>query len=220
MFIAAGLGLGLMISGCGGGGGNGGGSDPDSYLPLEVGNSWEYRMTLAPGLIPAQVEQNQEFDYHETVIGIGVDQGLQHFVIQAVREETETYPELETFQLRRVDANAIYARLPLFDDAHNFTGYYDSPHLKLPPRLGDTWEDPEVEASFTTAAVDEQITVPAGTFSSVRVEQSSSIPGPDGTSLPFTIKTWYALGVGIVKDETWEGDVKTSMIELREYDLR
>jgi hypothetical protein len=28
------------------------------------------------------------------------------------------------------------------------------------------------------------------------------------------VKQWFARGVGVVKDETYEDDVKTSMIEL------
>lgn len=215
----------LVTAGCGGGGtGDGNGAPPEGYLPLALGNSWQYLMTLAPDLEPvvaAEQDQNQEFDYSETVIGTGVSDGVEHFVVQSRREATDRWPEFEFFQLRRVDDTAVYARLPIFDEQGQFLRYYDAPYLKLPPQVGERWVDPEYGEEFVTAAVGEQVSVPAGTFSCVRVEQTAEIPAEDdGSPVQYVVRTWYARGVGVVRDETWEDDVKTSMIELVEYSVR
>src|SRR5690554_2127466 len=71
----------LIATGCGGGGGDS--PESRSYLPLEVGNRWDYRMTLAPDVVPAQAAQNQIFDYHETVIGTANLQGEEYYIIQS-----------------------------------------------------------------------------------------------------------------------------------------
>jgi|LSQX01.3.fsa_nt_gb hypothetical protein len=195
----------LIATGCGGGGGDS--PESRSYLPLEVGNRWDYRMTLAPDVVPAQAAQNQIFDYHETVIGTANLQGEEYYIIQSVREATQEYPQLVYQQARRETEEAIWARVG--DPA------YDLPVLMLPPTAGETWQDPEApEFTIATAAVGDQVTVPAGTYSCVRVEQSWERPIEGSDPVRMLVKQWFARGVGVVKDETYEDDVKTSMIEL------
>jgi hypothetical protein len=210
VLIAVGVGLALIAAGCGGGGGGGGdngGTPSDSYLPMTVGNSWDYLMTFAPDIVPVQEPQNQLFDYHETIIGIANLSDNDYFLFRSVRDETDQYPERVWQQIRRQTDEAIYARVG--DPA------YDLPVLMLPPREGETWTDPIFpEVTFTTAAVGEQVTVPAGTFSCVRVEQNYEVTPEEGDPIQMTIKSWFSRGVGLVKDETWEDDVRTTMIEL------
>ena len=227
MLIAGPLCFGLLIAGCGGGGdvpGNGGNGGPASYLPLAQGNSWHYLMTLAPDLLPVvqkQVEENQEFDYHETVTASGIYDGVEFSEIESLRAATDEFPENQFFQLRRVSEDGIYARIPIFDEYGNFSHWHDSTQLLLPPQQGETWTDDDLATDFTTAAVDVQVTVPAGTFTCVRVDQSSERRSDeDESAIQYTVRTWYAQGVGIVKDETWEDDTKTSMIELVEYNVQ
>jgi hypothetical protein len=212
--IALGIGLALVASGCGGGGGGGNGGPADnSYLPMQVGNSWDYLMTFAPDIVPVQDQQNQLFDYHETIIGISNLADNDYFLFRSVRDETEQYPERVFQQVRRKTEDAIYARVG--DPA------YDLPVLMLPPQEGETWTDPVFpEVAFTTAAVDEQVTVPAGTFNCVRVEQTYEIPVEDGDPIQMLIRSWFAPGVGLVKDETREDDVRTTMIELTSYNIQ
>jgi len=209
--IITGIGLALIAAGCGGGGGNGGGPNT-SHLPMKLGNTWDYRMTLAPDVIPAQATENQLFDYHEVVIGIAGLDGVDYFLVRSTRDATDQYPERVWQQIRREDNDGIYARVG--DPA------YDLPVLMLPPRQGNTWTDPFFpEVVFTVAAVGEQVTVPAGTFSCVRVEETWEQAVDGGDPIAHTIKSWYSRGVGLVKDETWEGDAKTSMIELTAHTI-
>jgi hypothetical protein len=48
----------------------------------------------------------------------------------------------------------------------------------------------------------------------VRVEQNYEVTPEEGDPIQMTIKSWFSRGVGLVKDETWEDDVRTTMIEL------
>lgn len=226
--VAGCLCLALLAAGCAGGGdtnGNGGNGAPDSYLPLTVGNSWHYLMTLAPDTEPIVIEQvgeNQLFDYHETVVQSWNYEGVRYGLIEAKREETEDYPEHQGQLIMGVGEEAVYARLALLDETGQVVvGEIDVPYLMLPPQEGETWEDLEYGGTCTTGAVDEEVTVPAGTFTCVRVEQAWEGPADgEGSGVEYVIRRWYAQGVGLVKDETWEGDAKTSMIELTEYTVR
>jgi len=218
LLIALSIGLAAVLAGCGGGdsggGGNGGGGNggSTSYLPMKLGNTWHYRMTLAPDVVPAQATGNQLFDYHEEVIGIASLSGKDYFIVRSTRDATAQYPERVWQQIRREDREAIYARVG--DPA------YDLPVLMLPPQRGESWSDPFfAEVTFTVAAVGEQVTVPAGTFGCVRVEERWEEAVVGGAPITHVIKSWYARGVGLVKDETWEDEAKTSMIELTSYTI-
>lgn len=218
VLISCALILALLVSGCGGGG-DGDRAARTSYLPMAVGNTWHYLMTLAPDVIPAQAGGNQLFDYHEEITGIANYDGAEYFIAYATRDATDEYPAGHWEQVRRETRNAILARLQLYDETGEVVvGSYDLPVLMLPPQLGRTWTDPYFpEVVFTIAAVGEQVTVPAGTFSCVRVEQTWEEPVEGGSPIMHTIRSWYARGVGLVKDETWENDAKTTMIELTAY---
>ncbi|MGI5819668.1 MAG: hypothetical protein ACOX9R_16415 [Armatimonadota bacterium] len=211
----------LTAAGCGGGGDGDGHAPSTSYLPMRVGNTWTYLMTFAPDIIPLQAGENQLFDYHETIIGTAALDGTEYFLFRSVREATDEYPERNWQQIRRETGDAILARLPIYDETGQvIVDSYDLPVLTLPPRQGATWANPEFpEITFTIAAVGEQVSVPAGTFSCVRVEESWEEPVEDGSPILRTNRSWFSRGVGLVKDETWEDDAKTTMIELTEYTL-
>ncbi|MGD9497197.1 MAG: hypothetical protein AB7Y46_12940 [Armatimonadota bacterium] len=209
--IAALIAVSALTVGCGGGDGNG---SSTSYLPMEIGNTWTYTLTLAPGLTPEQITDGLVFPYHETVIGVADLQGTRYHVIRARREAVGQYPERTWQQYRRVTAQAIYARVG--DPA------YDLPILKLPPAAGETWTDPQFpEVAYRTAATAEQVTVPAGTFACVRVEQQSeTVPNEGESPVQFTVRSWYARGVGVVRDETLEDGELTSTLELESYSVQ
>jgi len=201
----------VIVAGCGGGGGNGA---SNSYLPMATGNTWDYTLTLAPGMVPAQIPGGQEFPYNESVIGAADLQGTEYYAVQARRDAVGEHPERIWQQFRREDAQGIYARVG--DPA------YDLTILRLPPRAGDTWTDPIFsEVTFATAAVAEQVTVPAGTFTCVRVEQEYDTT-PDGAQSPvhITVRSWYARGVGLVRDETLEDSDLTSTLRLESYSVQ
>jgi hypothetical protein len=212
--ITLGLTLALTATGCGGGGGgNGDGPSSTSYLPMQVGNSWQYVMTLAPDIVPTQEQPNQVFDYHETITGTeGLDEA-EYFIFRSVREQTGQHPERPWQQNRRETDEAIYAVVG--DPA------YDLPVLTLPPSLGDTWTDPVFpEVTFEITAVNEQVTVPAGTFTCVRVEQTYERPVEDGDPVTEMTLTWFARGVGQVKQQALDDGVLTAMLELTDYSVQ
>ncbi len=200
----------ILAAGCGGGGGNAG---SNSYLPLTLGNTWSYTMTLAPGLVPAQIAGGTEFPYSETVVGIADLQGTQYAAVLSRREAVDPYPERSWQQFRREDAEAIYARVG--DPG------YDLPILMLPPTVGETWSDPTFAGvTYTTVSTTERVTVPAGTFTCVRVEQEydTVVEGSEDT-VHVTVRSWYARGVGLVRDETLEDDTVTSTLVLENYEV-
>ncbi len=79
-----------------------------------------------------------------------------------------------------------------------------TPVLKVPGAKGDKWECPmaldgEKQCDYTLVAGGvEEVSVPAGKFNALRIDQTSV--GTDGKTIQ-TIATWYAPGVGVVKME-------------------
>lgn len=201
----------ILLAGCGGGGGGGGSS---SYLPMAVGNSWDYILTLAPGVEPAQIEGGTQFPYHERVTGVAILQGTRYFAIQARREAVDPYPEGVWQQFRREDLHGIYARVG--------QPAYDLPILMLPPRTGATWTDPFFpDVTYTIVSVASPVTVPAGQFTCVRVdEEYDYVPEDAQSPIHITVRSYYARGVGLVRDETLEDGVLTSTLELTGYTLQ
>ncbi len=206
--IALGTAL-VLAGGCGGGGGGDGGSN--SYLPLTLGSTWSYTLTLGPGLVPAQIPGGTDFPYTETVVGVADLQGTQYASVLSVRGAVDPWPERSWQQFRRETGAAIYARVG--DPG------YDLPILMLPPTAGETWSDPtSAEVTYTTVATAERVTVPAGTFTCVRVEQEydTEVEPGQGT-VHVTVRSWYARGVGLVRDETLEDETVTSTLVLESY---
>jgi len=212
----------LLVTGCGGGGDGGPQSDLTSYLPMAVGNNWSYDLRIRADLIvPTQAHPGWNvFVQTEEITGTALLQGTSYFVFQITRLANATYPELAYApQYRRVDAQGVHARYPA--DPADFT------LLQTPPQVGDTWADgvfPNI--TYETVAIGEQVTVPAGTFDCVKVEMfdPDALSG-DGEYRFQRVDTWFAQGVGIVKDETWEQKISSgqwellSDIKLREYEI-
>ena len=116
--------------------------------------------------------------------------------------------------LRDLSPEILLASTNFVDDVEHCLKANTSPHLAeqltgnrdfLQGTLGDLMA--------------ERVTVPAGTFSCVRVEETWEQAVDGGSPIVHTIKSWYARGVGLVKDETWEDDAKTSMIELTAHTI-
>jgi hypothetical protein len=82
---------------------------------------------------------------------------------------------------------------------------HDTPicYLKLPNKPGDKWDFAEGRIKGTmTSFEQEQVTVPAGTFTAIRIEMVESLRPPrpgDVVPVPPKWTFWYAPGVGLVK---------------------
>lgn len=212
------------LAGCGGGGGGGGNPASTSYMPLAVGNTWDYILTLAPGLEPAQISGGTRFPYHETVTGVATLQGTRYFAIQARREAVDPYPEGVWQQFRREDREAIYSHVSLIDpDTGAVVVAYDRPFLKLPPVKDATWTDPYFpDVTYTIVAVAAPVNVPAGQFTCVRVDEEYDYQPEDPEDPPIHVvwRSFYARGIGLVRDESLEDGRVISTLELVSYSLQ
>jgi hypothetical protein len=246
-FVAAIVSLLATLAGCGGGGG-GTPPSQQSYFPLAENNTWSYQISLeagsamrgagddsvvravdAVGLIspvplavrrfPASrlsprasavarlspLASRLQTDLISTVIGSEILEGRQYWAVQAELVADGT----STVQHMRIDATGLYAYREVDGQVSDIC------LLKLPPRVGDTWTVPgDEQIIFTTEATDDAVSVPAGDFECVRVSQVDNTSEP-----PYTLLTWFAYGVGLVQDNTLEGDTLTSELKLISYEL-
>ena len=208
----------LVTAGCGGGGGGGLQSDLNSYLPMADQNSWTYDLRIRADLtVPSQVHPGwNSFVQTEDITGVAQFEGTDYFVFSVTREAVGQFPEATWTQFRRVDRQGVYAR--------DLLQAVDLTLLRTPPVVGDTWDHPLIEhITYEVTAVAAQVTVPAGTFDCVVVTMTDVTPNENHPEwVPFTVRTWLAKGVGIVRDRTFEGpdEDMTSEIKLRAYGLK
>jgi hypothetical protein len=78
---------------------------------------------------------------------------------------------------------------------------------------GNQKMDFTIDSTFTAVGY-ETVTVPAGTFNALKVEESSDMGGPE----PTIINLWYAQNVGSIKTEIKMGD-QTLVNELVSYNI-
>ena len=91
---------------------------------------------------------------------------------------------------------------------------------------GETVPSKSTSNQNCTAAGNESVTVPAGTFNAMRVECqlnlkiSITMMGVEiPTEMSFSTTTWYAAGVGMVKTDTLLSDSTTTIMELTAYNI-
>ncbi|HTU91042.1 MAG TPA: hypothetical protein VMF69_13265 [Gemmataceae bacterium] len=91
--------------------------------------------------------------------------------------------------------------------------------LKLPPRKGDSWKVDSKSDGMTFRGgfevAEQEITVPAGTYKTFRVASEDL----EVNSLKPTITTFFAEGVGMVKQVLSMGDAKIE-IELEKFEAK
>ncbi len=224
-FVAAIVSLLAALAGCGGGGNTP--PSQQSYFPLAENNTWSYQIVVHVPSEKGRVADRpslyrtfpfalahlkapksglrQAVDLISTVIGSEILEGRQYWAVQAELVADET----STVQHMRIDATGLYAYREVEGQVSDIC------LLKLPPRVGDTWTVPgDEQIVFTTEATDDAVSVPAGDFECVRVSQVDNSSEP-----PFTLLTWFAYGVGLVQDNTLEGDTLTSELKLITYEL-
>jgi len=215
-FLLGGAALLAWAAGCGddgGGGRDGGGSSVSALLPLAVGASWTYRVTDA---VSGTVE-----DKSQTVTSTQRLEGVDGDVFELVTgrtdgDRTESYQQStaagvvrfreETFSGQALQQGERYApaklRVPALTDvgasvAQTFsvTKYDASGAATVPSAKTEIWV---LEATET-------ITVPAGTFDTVRLRR---------TGAKNEKRYWFARGVGKVREE---GTGQTE--ELESYEV-
>jgi hypothetical protein len=77
-------------------------------------------------------------------------------------------------------------------------------YLRYPVEKGETYRVNDGEQLMIVLATDESVTVPAGTFECIVYKQI------DPQELNYTYTCYVAVGVGIVKAETWQDGRKTT----------
>ncbi len=226
----------LVVAGCN--------SEPqgDSYFPLDVGARWEYDVAsdvngvLTRETYQARVDRTVDYASGDQVYvrrievpgNIGIEYWLRKDKVGIARIAKRTDVE----EIAQLDRNARTV-------------------IKLPVTLGASWmvpsepfviapktdlgqrelKMPKVLMTYTIEAVDESVTVPAGTFKNcARAVGVGNLPlyldAVTGfTDIPITNREWYCKGVGLVKLEReeplgsmlWSGGKVT--MELTDFKL-
>ncbi len=76
--------------------------------------------------------------------------------------------------------------------------------LKLPTKVGDSWNGPNMRPTYTVVKVDEMVEVPAGKFRAIKIEFAM------GTDPKTTV--WHAPCVGVVKTMINLGGTERSQV--------
>jgi hypothetical protein len=181
--------LSLSIVALGAAGCDGGGEGAAKYFPMKIGATWNFIVTPANGVALTETKQNTE--------------GSPSTLTQT-HNLGSAYSYTESFEL---DPSGIFITGSTYAYATE-QETYSPPLLLLPsnttPGFSTSTTSTETEQGSTNATdtvtvvgtVDgiEAVTVPAGTFSALRVTRLFT--RPDGTT---TGMQWYAPGVGAVK---------------------
>lgn len=166
------------------------------YFPTTVGARWEYKWKK--GVTTVVVTSVKVKDEVATVT-------VEEVLADGKRAPYETVLVSRAGIWQSVNCGGVFTHNPPLcwlqnphkvGDEWAFKGWFGP--------IGETW----VPASGTiTVQAVERVTVPAGTFTAVRVEGQGNIAGP------WTHKRWYAPGVGLIKLVHGSGDV----VELKSF---
>jgi len=196
----------------------------DSHFPLVDGSSWTYHHT---NLV------DDPWDETDTVLAATYE-GQDAFILS----DQEDAEGEQTHSTHVVDGTRVYRAYKEIEvaDVVAVTTKYDPPFLRYDEawlRAGDTvtldddWQQTCVVASsasscapgavktgvtthtFTVLSIADEITVPAGTFSAVKVQR-------DNVSDPETKLFWFAAGVGKIREENPSTGAVT---ELSAYEI-
>ena len=149
------------------------------FLPLKDGAAWTYRtpggQAIEVRIAGASLVKSQACRVQETVVGP-----------QVTQEHLAVTPEgLTAFKVENAFGSLEYPT-PIL-------------RVKLPFKAGDTWtvrlhEGGQLNEYQYRTDGPEKIVVPAGTFDAWKI--TATLPGGDK---PATVATWYAKGVGMVR---------------------
>lgn len=186
-------------------------SGNDDYLPLAVGNQWNYSLS---GYATAFDDDTTFFTGSNITVITGTtthQQGFQLYISQDSSTTIMTSPDttitiITTSYLQKSDTE-----IRLYDDTT--TADYKL-FVKLPITLGDTWtpvlDTPEI--SRTVLSLSASTTVPAGSYSSCANLRDTSTEAPD-----FYFNLFLARGTGVVKYVI--NDASSESVIYMAYDL-
>jgi hypothetical protein len=171
------------------------------YYPLQVGTTWHYK--AGDGKFTVRVTK------HEKVGNV-----------LCARLEVRRDGKVVGWQHLAATTDGVYRHD--LTDQHTDKAVTQTPKppilvLKLPPKKGDTWKvDSKAngQAFRGTFKIDEQkIKVPAGEYQAIRVTSQDL----EASGLKPVLTTYYASGVGMVKQVIQEGSA-TREIELEKFE--
>lgn len=220
LWLLAGLTVALVAGGCGSGGGE---IEPETapYLPLAINNVWQYTYTdytatvgvstarvhplgarsrgllLRPASVGTAQTTAQDIVWINGTESIG---GQDWFV--AIAQYVGSVTQQTTYV--RHNAQGLIRRADASDP-----GYY---LLRPPLTVGNTWTDPlDARYRLTITGTNQTISVPDGVFNGCVVVDDVYTE----TGYPVdTITSWYAYGVGMVKQEHHVGNDLTKTLDL------
>jgi hypothetical protein len=181
-------------------------AQPKSYQPLDVGDTWTYRLTL----------QGKPTEVVRTITGTKKLAEGTAYVMQSVIPDQK--PDVTTLYwtsegLKQADSTTLRFTPPLLE-------------LKLPLKLGTEWAwvgtvrvngtDYPSKATCRVSATG-KVTVPAGTFACTVVTKKVTVE-VNQKVYAITSTDSYAQGVGWVKGVLTSGQSKT-VAELKTYKL-
>lgn len=171
---------------------------PPTYFPFEIGNQWEYDLTLN-GNVASYVERLART---ETVDGVAL----------VVLESELNGKVIATEHLRQAGNGVFLHRKAALDVTPPVL------MLKNPLKAGDKWSGTALigpdKTTFTAETGEEDVAVPAGRFKTIRVKHTIVEKGKT------MVSTWWcALNVGNVK-QTVEAEGMSFVAELRKFDLK
>jgi len=212
----------IAVAGCGGGGGAATG-DPgasaagSNYLPLAVGASWTYAVTalsgtMGQGTITVEAAENAPgsgqpaLRVHTVLPGDTTMAWEQALGTAVVRLEQQ---QLDQTGAVVVDKQYAPPILVLDESAAHLVSGATWTEQYMETKTPSTKNKATKETTdWTLESVAESITVPAGTYSCIRVRRNHT-----SSKTPSNSVSWYAAGVGKVK-ETGAGTFNDQTLEL------
>jgi hypothetical protein len=184
---------GIMIFGANSG-------DAAEYYPLHPGNTWIYKLSMLGNTqtVQEKIKVTDPEDGNPKIIIYDPKGNPRVFVYYEQNQQG-------LFKVKEMDPSGINQYHPLM------------PMLSAKMNVGTYWswesDDHKMKETDKVTAV-EKVTVPAGTFETILIECS----GVGANNVAYLEKTWWAKGVGYVKDElTTDGN--TFIRDLSEYQL-
>jgi hypothetical protein len=188
-----------------------------TYLPLVMGAVWTYTITAASGAtgqgtVTVEAAENAPnagqpaFRVHSVLLDGGTLSWEQSSASAVVRVEEQ---DLNQAGAVTMDKQYTPPILVLDESADHlvsgvtWTELYEE--MKTPSKKGKATHE---TTDWTVEAVAESVTVPAGTYSCIRVRRNHV-----SSKTPSNTLSWYALGVGRVK-ETGAGQLNDQTLEL------
>ncbi|MCR9247759.1 MAG: hypothetical protein NXI31_22255 [bacterium] len=176
---------------------------PESWLPLQRGTTWEYRVSDATGT----------WTNTETVLGEARFGDRDYHLVVSHRPEQ---PQAIAARLVAIDAAGIWQDRRWIEWAPDLgTPPVGRCLLPLPAAPDREWawtgeqNGQRIEFHGEVLAIDERCKVAAGTFTTIRLRGTTTIAGETTVE-----EQWLARGVGLVRKRTMRGEDVVSTSEL------